>query len=463
MIKKNEKSKKNKWYKIKIIISLFILFFLIFYAFLLRINYDFLNENYLSIQKNLNLTFINKIKKKIKIAIYAFGIKNGGRARVTSLLINYFIKIKTFKLLLFTRREKEENEYIIPKDFQRIVIKDDIIKIINKKRIDILIYQLSFYNEIQLLNNFKNKNIKVIFYTHLSIFDWIYGNYTIFKNLYKNYKNSKYVISIVSFENDYIFKKWGINSILMNNFITYDYNKIISSNLLSNKILMLGRADAKKKRFHIGVKAMEYIVKEIPECKMLIISDLNDIYKLINMINNLNLAKNIIINGYSSIPEMFFKNISLNIFPSISEAFPMVICETKLYGIPNIIIGIDYITVSERGNEIIYDDMPEILAIKSVNILKNYKYRKILGKEGRRDMKKYNNDLLLIKWTKLILSIYNGEIYFEKMKNSERQMSQKKLLDILYHQINFLRIRMNMFKNISISEFENFSFMENIT
>ena len=57
-------------------------------------NYDILNENYLNIQNNLNLTFINKLNKKIAIAIYAFGIKNGGRARVTSLLLNYFVTIK---------------------------------------------------------------------------------------------------------------------------------------------------------------------------------------------------------------------------------------------------------------------------------------------------------------------------------------------------------------------------------
>ena len=426
----------------------------------MKINYDILNNNYLAFTNTFNLTNINKINKKIKLAVYAFGIKNGGRARVTSLLINYFIKIKIFELFLFTKKEKEENEYKIPQNIPRIIIKNNIIKIIKKKRIDILIYQLSFYDEIKLLNNLKS--VKVIFYQHLSIFDWIYGNYTKFKNLYKNYRNSKYVVSIVPFENDYIFKKWGINSILMNNFITYDYKKIISSNLLSKTILMLGRADAKKKRFHIGINAMEYIINEIPQCKMLIISEFKGLEKLINLIDNLNLKNNIIFNGYTSMPEIFFKNVSLNIFPSISEAFPMVICETKIYGIPNIMIGIDYIAVTEKGNEIIYDDIPEVLAMKSVNLLKNYEYRKILGVEGRKYMKKYNNDLLLIKWIKLILSIYNGEIYFEMMKRNEKQMTRNNSIYILKNQINLLKIRNSNFKNISISDFENFNFMENI-
>ena len=424
---------------IKNFIFLILLFLLFFYSFILKINYDILNINYLAIANTFNLTIINKNNKKIKLAVYAFCIKNGGRARVTSLLINYLIKIKLFELFLFTKIEKEENEYKIPQNIPRIIIRDNIIKIIKKKRIDILIYQLSFYDEIKLLNN-----------------------YTQFKNLYKNYRNSKYVVSIVPLENDYIFKKWGINSILMNNFITYDYKKIISSNLLSKTILMLGRADAKKKRFHIGINAMEYIINEIPQCKMLIISEFKGLNKLINLIDNLNLKNNIIFNGYTSMPEIYFKNISLNIFPSISEAFPMVICETEIYGIPNIIIGIDYITVTEKGIEIIYDDIPEVLAIKSMNLLKNYEYRKILGIEGRKNMKRFNNDLLLIKWIKLILSIYNGEIYFEMLKRSEKQMTKNNSLYILNNQINLLKTRKSNFKNISISDFENFNFMENL-
>jgi glycosyltransferase involved in cell wall biosynthesis len=248
----------------------------------------------------------------------------------------------------------------------------------------------------------------------------------------------------------------------MNNFITYDYNKIFSSNLLSKTILMLGRADAKKKRFHIGIKAMEYIVNEIHECKMLIISELKGASKLINLIDNLNLLNNIVFIGYTSIPEIYFKNSSLNIFPSISEAFPMVICETKIYGIPSIIIGIDYITISESGINIIYDDIPELLAEKSMSILQNYEYRKFLGIEGRRNMRKFKNDLLLIKWIKLIISVYKGEPYFEDLKRNEKQISKNISLNILHHQINLLKIRNPIFKNISINEFENFSFMENI-
>ena len=92
---------------------------------------------------------------------------------------------------------------------------------IKKNKIDIFIYQLSDYNEITLLNNLKK--IKVIFYQHSCFFYWIYlDKFNEFKNIYKALQNSKYVITLVPFENDYLFKKWGINSILMYNFLTYN-------------------------------------------------------------------------------------------------------------------------------------------------------------------------------------------------------------------------------------------------
>ena len=103
----------------------------------------------------------------------------------------------------------------------------------------------------------------------------------------------------------------------MNNFITYKYNSIIPSDLSSKIILMIGRGNDKKKRFNIGIQSMEYIIQEIYDCELKIISSFIRIEKLQNLVKNLNLENNIQFAGYTSIPEIYFKNASLNIFPSI--------------------------------------------------------------------------------------------------------------------------------------------------
>jgi len=51
--------------------------------------------------------------------------------------------------------------------------------------------------------------------------------------------------------------------------MTYNYSNILNSDLSTDRILLIGRGDAKKKRFEIGIKAMEYINQEIPQSEML--------------------------------------------------------------------------------------------------------------------------------------------------------------------------------------------------
>ena len=86
-------------------------------------------------------------------------------------------------------------------------------------------------------------------------------------------------------------------------------------------MILIGRGDDKKKRFDLGIKAMKYIVKEIPECQLQIISKMKGIKKLVNLVNNLFLKENIQFVGYNTKPEIYFKNASLHFFPSISIIF----------------------------------------------------------------------------------------------------------------------------------------------
>ena len=296
----------------------------------------------------MDLNLFEKLNKKINLGIYTFGMKNGGRARLTSILINYLNNLKVFKIFLFTILNKQDKEYLIPKDIKRMAIKNNLNylnKIISKSKIDILIYNLNNDREINYLNT---KTIpKIIYYQHTSFFYMLYYNYTSFLSLYKEYQKSKYIVSLVPIENNYIFKYWGISSYLMNNFVTYEYNSVIPSNLMSNTILMIGRGNDKYKRFILGVKAMEYIKMQNISCEMKIISNMN--YDLQNQIYNLNLEEHIKFIGFTLIPEVYFENASLHIFPSISESFGLVLSETKIYGIPNILVGLDYVQISKGG------------------------------------------------------------------------------------------------------------------
>ena len=163
---------------------------------------------------------------------------------------------------------------------------------------------------------------------HTCSFYWLYANFLSFKNIYRSYINSKYVISLIPFENDYLLKKWGINTILMYNFITYEYKNVIPSELKNQTILMIGRGDNKYKRFELGIFAMEYILVRFPKCQLKIISNITGTIELNLMSHNINLEKSINFVGYSSIPERYFSEASIHIFPTISESFGLALAET---------------------------------------------------------------------------------------------------------------------------------------
>ena len=424
-----------------------------------------LNNNYLKIQLDLNLTFNSKINNKINIAIYYNSIKNGGIERLIALLLDYIGRIKIFNTFLITKTQKEQNEYPISFNTKRIIlnnkISNDLIRILKREKIDILIY--NFYDDLEMKTINHLKETKIIYYNHSCFLFWIYsGLYNFFSTIYNLYRQSKYVISLVPFENDYLFKKWGINSILMYNFITYEYNSIIPSDLSSKTILMIGRGNDRMKRFELGVESMKKIITEIPDSKMKIISDINNIDNLLQMVNFLNLNNYIEFIGFTSIPEIYFNNASLHIFPSISESFGLVLSETKIFGIPSILVGLDYVSIAKGGTVIIYDDNSQTIANEAIKILKDKQYRKKLGKEARKSMKKFKNELLLKKWIKLILSVYNGNKYYLNLREKDQKIPENESNKFLKKQVELLKMRIPNFKNITIENIENFTFMKNL-
>ena len=384
---------------------------------------------------------------------------NTGRARITTLLLNHLHNYSIFKLYLFTIYRQEEDEYPIPKDVTRIIIyRNNSNYLVNKIRendIGIFIYQLEYYTEIQKLS--KLKWIKVIFYLHSSIFYYFYTNQVDkYKKLYKAYKNCKYIVNLIHLENDFLFRKWKINSIFINNFVTYEYNSIIPSDLSSQNIIMIGRND-KIKRYQLGILSMKYIVNSIPNSIMKLIIPNYD-FSLSDLIHILKLENNIELLEYAKNPEIFFKNASLHFFLSTCESFGLVLSEAKIFGVPSIILGLDYISIWKGGTVIIYDDSPAKIAKEAIYILSNKKYRKRLGIEARKSMKNLTNENIGKRWIKLILSINKGDKYYKKLRENKSyiELSPKKYFKIYKNQFNLLKKRIDYFHNFSFEDFDKF-------
>ena len=124
-------------------------------------------------------------------------------------------------------------------------------------------------------------------------------------------------------------------------------------------------------------------------------------------------------------------------------------------------MGLDYISNSKGGTIIIYDDTPESIAKEIIKILKNNEYMKNLGREARKSMRQFKNNLLLNRWIKIILSIYNGDDYYINLVNNDKKKNQNEIFRILNNQLNQLKLRNKKFINFTLVNLENFTFLEN--
>ena len=126
-------------------------------------------------------------------------------------------------------------------------------------------------------------------------------------------------------------------------------------------------------------------------------------------------------------------------------------------------MGLDYVSISKGGTVIIYDDNPESLAKEAIKILKNKKYRQKLGKQARKIIKSFNNNILFKQWVKLILSVYKGDSHYENLRKEHKEISQKESLKILESQIKLLKMRRpSIFNNITTALIENFTYIDNL-
>ena len=396
--------------------------------------------------------------RPIKVAFYCNSIKYGGGERVVALLINLLEEEKNFTIYLITNQGVLEGEYSIPNSTKRISLSEkkmNVFTAIRIEHIDIFIYNGYSKSDIKKLNRLKKT--EVIYYNHSGFFYWIYQQIYKFKDtIYEIYKECKYIISLIPLENDYLFKKWGINSILMDNPLTFEYDSVIPSDLSQNNIVMIGRGSDIDKRFDIGIKSMKNIIEEIPDCKMYIISE--NCEELQKLIKSLNLEKNVIFTGYQKNIEEYLKNSSLHIFPSIAESYGLVMSETKIYGIPTILCGLDYITLAKGGTVIIYDDNPNTIAKEAIKILKNETYKKKLGVEARKSLDKHNNNVLTKRWVKLLLAVYKGDKKsFQELEKDK--MTEEEAERILNNQLKLIHMRVPRLKDITLEQLKSYSLL----
>ena len=107
---------------IKLLLILIELVVLLKFSIIIELNYFYIKKKCFELNLFLNLKFQSLIKNKIRIGTYVYDLKNGGRARLTAMLLNYFCRINIFNIYLLIN-SKKDGEYIINENVKRVSIK----------------------------------------------------------------------------------------------------------------------------------------------------------------------------------------------------------------------------------------------------------------------------------------------------------------------------------------------------
>ena len=91
--------------------------------------------------------------------------------------------------------------------------------------------------------------------------------------------------------------------------------------------------------------------------------------------------------------------------------------------------------------------------------MKDDKYRKKLGKEARKSMKKIRNNLIAKKWVKLFLSVYKDNNDFHPKlvsEDSKNKMNKKEAEKILNNQFQLWIKRLHFLKKTNLYKVKSF-------
>lgn len=353
-----------------------------------------------------------------------------------SLLLSELVKLDKYNIYMFTDSISRKDFIFHPK-VKRVIAytKRTLIKEYDKK------YNISIYvlnnvivpGKIYSYKYLNNQNKIVIGIIHGAYLASIYSNAW---GVYPYFTYSRIYDAFVHVVPDdyYVYKKLKMkNTFFIPNLYTCDPKNTPISNLTYHNLMVMGRENDKIKGGIYAIKAMDLIVKEIPDAYMYFICPDYRIGFIRDLIKELNLTNNIKLLSYVENISKYFLNSSVMLYPSLSESFPMVMNEAKAHGMAIVGFDIAYCFSYQSGIKTVDMLNYKLMAKEAIKLLKDYNARKKLGLEAKMSLNKISNNDTIDKWDKLfsvlinkdkegykMLQKYVNEQYYDERKARER-------------------------------------------
>jgi hypothetical protein len=338
--------------------------------------------------------------------------------KLTNFMIStgeYFVKTGKYRIYFLTESPKKK-ELNYNKKIKRIGKVYFNIKTIEKvsksEKIDFLIVsEILSKNQIISL---KSLNIKLIAITEDVYLSSYFG---MKKKPLLSKKLGLFDAFVQKSLEDYKkYKKLNLtNNIIIQNTFTLLSEKKKTSNKTNYNIIILGDLNNTKINISSLISTMELVVKINSTTKLNIFSKDKPSKELEQLIEKINLGKNVIFNPLNEKIFNYFKNSSIFIYASSKEIYQNILNEAKAYGLPCIILSHFKNNKAFNKGVIKLDSFnKEKYALEIIKLMNDTQNKKIRN-ETKLSVNIVNKEIEKI-WEKLFNSLKTGKKQFKELR-----------------------------------------------
>ena len=410
---------------------------------------DFINS--------MNEEILNTTKKKIGIAFPYSTLSANGIGRFITVTAKYLQRTGKYNIYFITKKPYFR-EFSYDKEIKRFIAYNNytLMRNISKyEKIDVVVLQNVLSPSVVKFHH--NLGQKVICMYHGCFMSAMYGNHV---TSYKNWDHFDKCDSYIFIASDdyYFYKRLGFkNEIFVPNLYTYDPAETPSSNLTNHNIVILGRLNDFIKGVKYAIKAMDIIVKEVPDAKLYLVSSDSRVQFLKNLTRDLNLTRSVIFKGGTFNLTQLFLNSSVHMYTSLSEAFPMALIEGKAHGMPVVGFEVPYSNPYQQGFIGVELFDVEGLARETIKLLKDYNYRKRKGAEAKKSLDMFKINETVDLWGRLCDSLLSDDR--EEYRKIQEEVEKKYFNDTRAreHLESHYNILLRNNYNLTCHSFDNFT------
>ena len=317
----------------------------------------------------------------------------GGVERVNAELMNLWIDMG-LKVVFFTEEAENSLDFPYPSSVKRIIIPNThdmtgrllaLQKYCLEEKVDLFINHnwtnCNFIWECMLM---KMLRISYVQYCH-GHFSWCFsqGKQSLFQAEAFNLCD---VVVAISESNARFYQMCGCKSFLVHNPVPTDLKNARQSNLNSNHVLMVGRLAEEKYPLE-ALAIFKKVHERVPEAILDVVGDGPMDEEMYQYVHKNGLDTSVVFHGKKSQEEIagFYQNCACGLFTSKMEGYPMVVLETKAYGVPIVMYDLPYLSLTKDKKGVLSAEISdfEAMADNVVNLLNNDNYRIDQGREAR--------------------------------------------------------------------------------